>query len=214
MGGRWIEIGEADSVENLAFRYGLLPETVWDHPENADLRAERDSMHVLRPGDRLFVPAIEPKAEDRAIDATHRFRRRGVPSKLVVTLVIGGEPLADRPCRLELGGRDPEELRTDADGRVEVPVMPHVGAGRLVVETHDGAWLEIPLAPRALDPVDTPSGAQARLRNLGYLPSEPSGTLDLATVLALARFQEAHGLPKDGRLDEATQAALVDAHGS
>lgn len=213
MSGVWVEIAEDDSVESVAYRHGLFPDTVWDHPENAELRRARESMDVLLAGDRLFIPAIEPKNVDGATGRAHRFRRRGVPSVLPLRLAVGDEPIADRPCRVELDGYPPFEARTDADGYVRVPTMPDAGRGRIIVELASGQELELELGPRELDPVDTPSGAQARLRNLGYLAGGSPGVLDLETVLALARFQEARRLEKTGALDDATQESLLDAHG-
>ena len=213
MSGLWVEIASDDSIESVAFRHGHFPETIWNHPQNAALQRERKSMHVLLAGDRVFVPAIAPKAAACDTGRVHRFRRRAVPSRLLLKLAIGSQALADRPCRIELEGRAPVEARTDADGFVQVPAMPDAGRGRIVVELHGGESLVVDLSPRRLDPVDTPSGAQARLRNLGYLSGEAEGVLDLPTVLALVRLQQDRGIEVTGALDDATKAALLSAHG-
>lgn len=213
MSGVWVEIAEDDSVESVAYRHGHIPDTVWNHPENAELRQRRRSMHVLQIGDRVFVPPITPKQVPCATDQRHVFRRIAVPSVLPLRLAVGGEPIANRPCRIELPGRPPLETHTDADGFVEVPVMPDAGSGVIVVELESGKSLTVDLAPRELDPVDTPTGAQARLRNLGFLVQGKTGSFDLATVLAIARFQREHQLEATGTLDDATQAALLSEHG-
>jgi hypothetical protein len=213
MSGLWVEIASDDSIESVAFRHGHFPETLWNHPQNAALQQERRSMHVLLAGDRVFVPAIAPKAVACDTGRTHRFRRRAVPSRLSLKLAIGSQPIADRPCRIELEGRAPVDARTDADGFVQVPAMPDAGRGRIVVELQGGQSLVVDLAPRRLDPVDTPTGAQARLRNLGYLAGEAEGVLDLPTVLALTRLQQDRGIEVTGALDDATKAALLSAHG-
>lgn len=213
MSGAWVEIAADDSVESVAYRHGHFPDTIWNHPENSALCQERQSMHVLLAGDRIFVPAIEPKSVACPTGRIHRFRRRAVPSELPLKLAIGNHPIANRPCQIELPGRAPIDTQTDADGFVKVPAMPDAGRGRIVVELEGGERLAIELAPRELDPVDTARGAQARLRNLGYLAGDLAGVVDLMTVLALARFQEDRGLERSGALDDATKASLLEAHG-
>lgn len=214
MSGTWIEIAADDSIESVAYRHGHFPDTIWQHAENAGLRERRASMHVLLAGDRVFVPDIVPKSPPCATTRVHRFTRRAVPSLLRVRVMLGERPLADRPCRIELRGRAPIVLRSDGEGWVQVPVLPDAEKGRLVVELENGRELVLDLAPRALDPVDTPTGVQARLRNLGYLAGATDGAFDLPTVLALARFQGEAGLDISGAADDATQAALVAAHGA
>jgi hypothetical protein len=63
-----------------------------------------------------------------------------------------------------------------------------------------------------LDPHDTVSGVQARLRNLGF-SCPMSGNLCEATTSALLRFRLANGLSIDGDLlDEDVAAKLRDLH--
>lgn len=61
---------------------------------------------------------------------------------------------------------------------------------------------------RRLDPASEISGAQGRLRHLGYAVGEPDGVMDPRTEEALRAFQAAHGLEVTGELDAATQDKL------
>ena len=58
------------------------------------------------------------------------------------------------------------------------------------------------------------SGAQARLRNLGYRPGLIDGRLGPKTRAALRQYQEDLGLEVTGELTDETASALVDDHGS
>lgn len=212
--GIWIEAKEDDSVESVAFRYGMLPEQIWQHSANSSLREARASMHVLQKGDRLFVPDIAAKSLACGTERFHSFRRHAVPSMLPLKLQLGVTVLAHHSCRFEFADRAPVEMMTDHVGFVQVPVMPDVGAGRLVVDLENGQKIVIELAPRCLDPIDTPCGIQARLRNLGYLTEAMDGEYDLPTVLALANFQADHQLQISGTAEKSTLASLMQAHGS
>jgi type VI secretion system secreted protein VgrG len=65
---------------------------------------------------------------------------------------------------------------------------------------------------------DTPKGAQARLKHLGYYAGEPSDELDEAAKPAILEFQkdheDTHGLTPTGELDGPTSGALEEIYGS
>lgn len=207
--GEWIEIGEHDSVENLAFARGLHWETVWNHAENAPLRELRDP-HVLQRGDRLFVPARDAGFRAAVTGRRHVFRRRGVPSRLRVVARFNGTPIADVEYRLVIGEQTIEG-RTGADGRIEQWISPDLETATL--EFGEGAlrqrWR---LQLRELDPVTTVRGLQSRLRNVGYTGARVTGTIDDATRNALAAFQTDEGLEVTAEPDDATRARLLELH--
>jgi N-acetylmuramoyl-L-alanine amidase len=71
-----------DCVASLAFDSGLLPETVWDHPKNAELKKRRGNRNILLPGDTIFIPEKQAKQESAQTDRRGRFVRKSVPTKL------------------------------------------------------------------------------------------------------------------------------------
>src|SRR4051794_35320101 len=77
-----------DNVESVAYANGLFWETVWDDPANRSLRQLRPDHNILEEGDVLTVPDLRIKEVSRQTDKKHRFRRRGVPSKIEVRLTI------------------------------------------------------------------------------------------------------------------------------
>ena len=85
-------------------------------------------------------------------------------------------------------------------------------SGRLVVGTGTNQRI-YSLKLGGLDPVTEISGAQGRLKNLGYMIPAIDGQLGPETVEALHQFQQANGLDVTGALDDATQAKLKEAHG-
>jgi peptidoglycan hydrolase-like protein with peptidoglycan-binding domain len=65
-----------------------------------------------------------------------------------------------------------------------------------------------------LDPWDTISGAQGRLRNLGYDPGPIDGALGPRTRSVVRAFQRARGLSITGDLDRNTLETLKETHGA
>lgn len=212
MGGQFITVAQGDSAESLAASNGLLLDTVWQHPNNQTLRQLRKDPHVLLPGDQLFVPDPQVKQITKGTDQTYKFVRKGIPSKLHMVLL--GEdktPITDQPFILTIDG-DTTQGRTGPTGVVEHTIPPGAKSGRLIVGT--GRQQKIySLSLGGLDPVTEVSGAQGRLKNLGFAIPNVDGQLGDETVQAISQFQQANGLTATGQLDDATQAKLKEAHG-
>ncbi|MFH1075402.1 MAG: hypothetical protein V1753_00935 [Pseudomonadota bacterium] len=50
-------VKQGDCIESIAFKHGLFWETVWNHPNNQQLKQERKNPNILLAGDKVFVPA-------------------------------------------------------------------------------------------------------------------------------------------------------------
>lgn len=204
------DVQPGEGISSLGEKYGLSPDAIWSHPDNADLKSRRPDGNVLLPGDRLTIPDKQMKTVSVATGRVHRFRRLGVPAKLRLQLVLNDKPRADEEYRLEVGGRVIEG-RTDADGVLEAPVPPQAREARLLLGPAPDAQ-EIRLQLGRLDPHAEVTGVQNRLVNLGHLDGPPSGAWDKPTRRALRAFQRKSGLPVTGEADEATRAKLSEIH--
>jgi hypothetical protein len=199
-----VELGE--SVESIAYAHQLFWREIWDHPENAALKALRKTPHVLAPGDRVFVPEPQPKEVSVETGKRHTFRRRGVPSRLHLVMKANGEPQADVPYVLEIDGKKIQG-RTGADGAILHWAAPDAQKARLRIGAgHNARVIELKL--RHLQPITTLAGAQSRLRNLGFYQGPSDGEMTPQLQAAIRRFQEAHGLPVSGELDQATLSRI------
>ncbi|HEX8407936.1 MAG TPA: peptidoglycan-binding domain-containing protein [Thermoanaerobaculia bacterium] len=199
-------IVQGESVASVAFAHGLLPETVWSHPENAELRKLRADPYVLLPGDELFLPQREPKSVSAATGRRHVFRRKRVPDVLRVQLRdVDGQPRAGLRYVLDVDGVRRPPRTTDAEGFVAEPVAPNARRGVLCLGEDESERVELHFG--RLDPISEITGVQARLQSLGFEVPE-SGELDARTALAIGRFQRAHKLPVTGEADAVTRERL------
>ena len=105
---------QGDSIPSIAFEAGLFPETIWEHPENQQLREIRKDLNVLLPGDPVFVPEKRRRVENAATDKAHKFRRRGVPSRLRIQLFQVETPRKNQPFTLAIDG-ETQSGSTDAN---------------------------------------------------------------------------------------------------
>lgn len=205
-------VEQGECVSSLAFENGLFWETVWNHPGNAALKEQRTSPFILQPGDVVHVPDVRPKDVSVATGQRHVFRRKGVPEKLNLQFRLEGKARAGLPYRLTIDGKVTRgEL--DGEGKLSQFLLPNARTGTLVLEAKEGEE-EYPLQLRHLDPVDTVTGLQARLQNLGLFAGEIDGAMSPATLDALHVFQRRSSLAETSELDPATRDALIAAHQS
>jgi hypothetical protein len=53
-------VRQGDCIASISFRNGFLPETIWNDPNNAELRRTKHP-NILKPGDIVFIPDKRPK---------------------------------------------------------------------------------------------------------------------------------------------------------
>lgn len=209
-------VEDGDSIDSIAEIHGHFWQTIWDLPENAALKAAREDRTILMPGDKVTIPALREKQEKRATDLVHRFKRKGVPARIIFAAAHqDGTVYADCAYRLKIGKRT-YEGRTDAEGRVEVFVAPSARVGLLKLDVDIPGYESKPewrLRIGTLYPLETIKGIQQRLNNLGYDCGEEDGDFGDRTKRALRAFQAAMGLDRTDAPDEPTRDALDTAHG-
>jgi N-acetylmuramoyl-L-alanine amidase len=153
--------------------------TVWDRPENSDLRNLRDDPHVLFPGDEVFVPDLTTKTEQRPTTQLHIFQVPGPELFLrLKVLDFNFRAVPNATGQLTLEPLAAESTGTDGDGFVEHELEPKTHKGELAldqVQPKDGDADPVALENTKFDlrighlnPETKLSGQQARLNNLGY----------------------------------------------
>ena len=206
-------IRQGDSIVDVAYRNGFFADTVWEHPDNAELRERRRNKNILMPGDVLTIPDKREKEESAVTGKRHRYRIKGIPAVLRLQLFDGDElPRANQTYKVTIRGpgyETPFEGVTDGEGILKMAVPPSATEGDLVIGPDQ---LRIKLRLGHLDPIEELSGVQKRLNNLGFSCGEPDGKLNPATRRALAAFQIRFGLPETGEIDDVTRAKIGSMH--
>ncbi len=197
-----------EGLSGIAEQYGFFPDTIWNDPANADLKALRKDGNVLLPGDRIHIPTLRQKSEYIATTARHRFRRLGVPAKFRLQVFKNQQPRVNQPYQLDIDGVWMTGT-TDAEGFVEVSVSPQAQKGMLIVGEDEEV---IKLDFGYLDPITEVRGVQQRLQNLGFYEGEPTGLHDRYSQEALRAFQGHCALPPTGERDADTIARLAEVH--
>lgn len=217
---RDLAVGQGDHVvkpgecfSSIARKAGHFWERLWNHPDNAEVRQVRQDPHMLLPGDRVTVPEIEQKHEPGETEMRHRFVRRGEPGMLRLVVKDGDEPRANEPYVLTFEDREVSGV-TDAMGQLEQPIPPDARSATLIVG-EDANAEEYELNLGHLHPLETVSGVQARLDNIGYDVGTIDGRMNDKTIDAIFAFCVKHEveLPPKGQISEAFRSKLREEHG-
>lgn len=210
-----VEPGE--HLGTIARKFGFANfSLLWEHPENANLKALRKQPTQLAPGDEVFIPDHVQLVFERMTDASHDFKVQIDKLALRLKLLgLDGKPLANTRviARIEAPEADSasttleSELSTDGAGNLAFEIATHITSGSLEV---DG--VVIPLRIGGLDPADTEVGSRQRLRNLGYLTLEDEFDPNQLS-LAVEDFQADNELPITGKAAD-IETKLVEVYGS
>jgi len=200
-------VQDGDSIASIAREHGYLWRSIWDHSDNADLKRLRKDPNVLLAGDVVTLPDPVGKEETRPTGKRHTFVRKGEPTKLRVKLTRFGKPRANVAYKLVVDGTEIKG-KTDGSGWVDQYIPGNSKQARLVIGDEEHM-----LKIGHLDPADSVSGVQARLRNLGYDCGGEDGEVGELTARALVAFQRANSLSPTGKVDAPTIDKLKQAHG-
>jgi Putative peptidoglycan binding domain len=202
--------------------------TVFDAPENAELKRLRVNPNTLADDDVVSVPVLAAKVATGSTNQTLLFTLNADELLLNIRLQDATrKPLVGRAVHLVLGARSitnptpdlfrPIDRVTDANGEISVEMNINVSEGELSL--HETAELTSPvvavmrLLVGTLQPANTSAGQRARLNNMGYFAGFSDGDTQ-QIKWAIEEFQHDHGLKPTGRTDDpVTFNTIARVHG-
>lgn len=204
-------VKQGDYLTKLAFVHGFDAFEAWSHEKNREIKAARQSMDMLAPGDIVHLP-LTPK-EGLPFTAGTVNKYRGKVPTVEVSLVfanVDGEPMSDEPLVVQGGRTANGSDRTDATGKVTL-VVPVTTREVTIAFTRRNESHIVRIGD--LDPATEDSGVRQRLAHLGLLSEEVTADPDARLAEAIRLFQVQKRLPETGTLDAETRRALTEEHG-
>lgn len=202
---------KGDSMPKIAAEYGFSDyHTIWDLPDNAELRRRRANPNVLAAGDVVIIPDKQDKQLTVATGARHAFTLKGQATRLRLQLLdFAGTPVKNAPVQITVDGAT-STITSDASGVIDQPVPPGAPSATLVADAIGTLAVQI----GHLDPVGQRSGLIGRLYNLGYLPGTDELSVDAdALRFGIELFQADHQLAIDGSDTASVEAKLEEIYG-
>jgi N-acetylmuramoyl-L-alanine amidase len=201
------KVKQGECLNSIASQYGHIPDKIWQYSPNANLRKLRKNPDILSPGDVLEIPAIEIQKIASATDCKHTFCKLG-KTYLHLQIVVDNESLAGEEYEICIEGRS-ETGTVGDDGKIDARIPPDASRGYITIL---GRRFEFGLGN--LDPVDTVSGAQARLNQLGFPAGDVDNDHGEKTRESIKAFQSANDIEADGELNTATQDKIKQKYGA
>src|ERR1700690_1574916 len=206
-------VKQGDCIMSIAEERGYLWETIWNHPDNAQLKELRRDPNIIFPGDVVTIPDKAQRTESAPTDQRSKFVKRIVKAQVRLRLLdLKRQPRANVAYIATVDGVNTSG-QTDGDGYLKLTVKPD--ARELKLKVTEGSKTDnytLPLG--AVDPLDKISGVQHRLTNLGYACAEEQGTMGETTKTAVRAFQKEMNLKITGELDDSTRQKLKELHGT
>ena len=205
-----VKINRGDCIDKIAEEQDLLPDTIWNHPDNKALKTSRKNKNVLYPGDKLFVPEKVIKSESVSGGAKHKFKRKAVPIEFTLQMKKNDAPRANLAYSLTIENKT-FQGKTDGDGWIKHSIPTDAQKGRLEIDDGKETY-ELNLGH--LDPVDEIEGVQQRLKSLGYYAGEVDGVHGDKTRTAIQFYQKEKDIAVSGSIDEGLKDSLTNGYGS
>lgn len=204
-------VRQGECISFIAAKNGLKVDEIFNHPANTDLKQIRRDPNVLLPGDRVTVREILVEDHPSSTDDVHKFVLNAEPTFLRIKILDVDQPLAGKPFTLTVDGT-PIAGVTGPDGGIQVQVPATALHGFLTIGIGSEP-LQMKLSLGALDPVESNTGVQQRLRNLGFDTGKIDGIVGPITRGAIRNFQGKNGLEPTGKVTPETRALLQQQHG-
>ena len=203
------KVNQGDDIHSIAFERGFFPDTIWNHPNNADLKNKRKDPNVLLPGDIVHVPDKRLREYSEATNQVYKYKCKNTPDKLMLQLLRESEPRKNESYELDIDGQKFSGT-TDDQGRLEHSIPPNAKKGKLTIGKESD---EYELRLGGLNPIEEVTGVQGRLRHLGFYFGSIDGKNSPELIHAIQEFQVVNDIEPDGEFNSATKDALKKSYG-
>lgn len=203
-------VEQGDCLYTIAAQSGMPWDKIWNAPENAGLQQQRLHPNVLLPGDKVVVPEPEKSQAPTETQKKHIFKL-GRP-KLCIRLKLLSQGDALKKVKYQLQIDSKQRLgETNDDGVLTELIEPTAVEGILTVSDDPNRHM---LHFGFLDPLDTTSGLQARMNNLGFDSGSVDGDWGANTRSGMQAFQSKNGLTETSKVNDETLKLAHKQHGS
>ena len=150
-------VRQGDCIDSIAYDHGFFWQTLWNHPENAELKRKRKDPNILKEGDVVYIPDLRAKQESASTEQKHRFVRKAVPAKLRLRFMKPKEPTEPQedsggtPAGDESSYEDPEveENPVEFEPRADAPYLLVIGAVTKTGNLDGDGRVEVTIPPSA-----------------------------------------------------------------
>ena len=198
---------------SIAKKYGFHKwQELWNLPQNLTLRTSGRKPELLVSGDIVFIPERTIKETAAQTDARHRFVLEAAVAELHLRFV-DVEPYihAFGAISYSLEAKDGNNQSGTITKEKQEITMPLNLAAETCTLMIGGMAFQLSIG--SLDPLETVSGIQGRLKNLGFDPGPITNTENPSTTSAVRAFQEHYKITVNGTIGPEVQHKMKEVYG-
>ena len=203
------QVKQGDCIFSIAYEHGFFADTIWNHPNNKDLKEKRKDPNVLMPGDSVYVPDKRLREYSEATNQVYKYKCKNTPKLLRIQLMYIDTPVKGIDYKISIDGGVEKDGTTDPDGWLQTSILPK--AKKVKISMEGGIEYEIALG--YLNPADEVSGIQGRLAHLGFYEGKVDGVLNPEIKNAVKAFQISQNLEATGEIDSSIEDLLKQLTG-
>lgn len=209
-------VEQGECMSTIAHRTGWLADMLWDAKDNVALKELRGNKNILNPGDEVVIPPVRARFETVQPSKHYVVRRKGAVEEIRIRFLDDKEqPRKGEPYLVEIvsdAGTEVREDTTNPEGFV-IEVAPPTTTKVTILLGKKPAQETHVFHAATLQPIDTVSGVQGRLLNLGYdCHEDEPGELGPRTKRALRDFQRDYALEVTCEIDDPTRDKILEVH--
>ncbi len=201
-------VKQGDCIFSIAVEHGFFADTIWNDPNNKELKEKREDPNVLMPGDVVFVRDKQLKEVGEPTNNVYKFKCKNTPKLLSIQLKYIDTPLKNMNYTITIDGQE-KKGKTDGEGWLKQTISPNAKIAKLTLP--DGTEYDLKLG--SLDPADEITGIQGRLQSLGLYEGSLNGQMNDETKNALRSFQLINDLDESSEADKKTKDLLMQMTG-
>ena len=198
---------------SIAKKYGFHKwQDLWNLPQNHALRTSGRKPELLVAGDIVFIPERTTKETAVQTNARHNFVLESVAAELHLRFV-DVEPFihAFGAISYSLEAKDGNNQTGKITQEKQEITMPLSLAAETCTLVIGGMSFQLSIG--GLDPLESVSGMQGRLKNLGFDPGPITKTENPSTTSAVRAFQEHYKLTVNGIIGPEVQDKMKEVYG-
>jgi N-acetylmuramoyl-L-alanine amidase len=232
-------VRRGDSIASIALKKEIHWSTIWEAPENSELKNRRKNPFILYPGkndyeksanegDKVIIPGSNTgTTPGNPNQGVNRYVSDAILPEIRIQMKRNNAPIANKNYSIEVSPPGDSNVyyrssTTDQDGFISETMLPAIlkaKEGKLKLFDLNDENVQINVEEYVLkfndiDPLDTISGVQARLKNLGFYKGDITDFADEELENAVKAFQNSVNSAENGKWDDsATQQKIKDAYG-
>ena len=137
------QLKQGDCIYCIAEKYGVMAETIWNHPSNVQIKEERKNPNMLSPGDIIILPDKRIKEVREQTNQVYKFTTKWKNHQHWIEIELiddDDKPISNKKYMITLPDGTLKEGTLDQNGWARVEAIPNGTCEVTFPEIDEKAW--------------------------------------------------------------------------